>query len=440
MSILTRFFNQKRKKRYKADDIVDQEIDLKLNKRIEEIEELCATNNVNKSNFQKFLCGCSISQQASGNIKQPKHSSSQKNEERNDCLIEILTKNESESDAFKTTKPFVIRNEDRKKNKKQKTISRFSTTTDDEENTSEIINNYKPLNIRLYQHRGSHQNTCTGNNDGYPKFLTANNILTDRGCIVNIRTGSFNLGCTANSDAVNNACSKFEENKQEINKELIVPSLNVCGTSDNEEDQEYDDENCDIFEENLSEFNDHSNQIHSHSFNYMLGNNNNLLNANCNEQLDQYRRCSHDPNIEKLHKNYINNVKLLDVPTPTTSIATLTAVTSSLSICKKSSSESSFYNEVNLNTKRLCSDLNNNIELNNDDKKDNSATVARRESLKYNSKSAELLNTDNNERLNEISKVKRMRLKMNKKILKIILKLQIITSLKKTERQRMMKI
>ena len=29
----------------------------------------------------------------------------------------------------------------------------------------------------------------------YSKFLTANNLMTDRGGVVNIRTGSFNLGC-----------------------------------------------------------------------------------------------------------------------------------------------------------------------------------------------------------------------------------------------------
>lgn len=34
-----------------------------------------------------------------------------------------------------------------------------------------------------------------------------------------------------------------------------------------------------------------------------------FLTANTDQQ-DQFRRCSHDPNIEKLHKNYINNVKL----------------------------------------------------------------------------------------------------------------------------------
>jgi hypothetical protein len=37
----------------------------------------------------------------------------------------------------------------------------------------------------------------------YSKFLTGSNIITDRGCIVNIRTGSFNLGCTNNSASSN---------------------------------------------------------------------------------------------------------------------------------------------------------------------------------------------------------------------------------------------
>lgn len=38
-------------------------------------------------------------------------------------------------------------------------------------------------------------------------------------------------------------------------------------------------------------------------------NNNNLLNVSPGDQ-DQIRRCSHDPNIEKLHKTFFNNVKL----------------------------------------------------------------------------------------------------------------------------------
>lgn len=41
----------------------------------------------------------------------------------------------------------------------------------------------------------------------------------------------------------------------------------------------------------------------------LINNNNNLLNVSGNDQ-DQIRRCSHDPNIEKLHKSFFKNVKL----------------------------------------------------------------------------------------------------------------------------------
>lgn len=37
---------------------------------------------------------------------------------------------------------------------------------------------------------------------------------------------------------------------------------------------------------------------------------------------DQMRRCSHDPNIEKLHKSYINNVKLTSQVLSSVSVST----------------------------------------------------------------------------------------------------------------------
>jgi hypothetical protein len=186
-----------------------------------------------------------------------------------------------------------------------------------------------------------------------------------------------------------------------------IPQLNVCDVSENdehfleEEDEEYDDENCDNFD--LSEFNDYCTQRVSVA---SKTDQNNLLNTHTDQQ-DQFRRCSHDPNIEKLHKNYIDNVKLLDVPTPaSTSINTLTALTSSLSICKQSSSDSSFYNENSKILQECLSKKGNNSKINEcDENKQNFLTSARRESLKLNSKSAELISAEKNEKFNEILRV-----------------------------------
>ena len=489
MSLLTRFLNQKRKKRYKTrenqsveQDALEQERlqdnrnnddDNVENDKLKEIDENSSID-VNKSYFHIFLCGCSKNNIKKSKLTIKENRKSQitadgltnKNEiklvEMDKDEIKILINHDYEKpdsnfsidkiDLKKTDEDICVNEVKRNSisisypnNKKRKAIylKPAATTTDDEENTSEIEmkNNKRDLKpstgIRMYQHRGSHQNTQP--NDGFPKFLTANNILTDRGCIVNIRTGSFNLGCTANSNATtvpilavtnplmattntnnnnnnnNNTRNNYvddnkikEENEGKKNF-LIVPKLNICEVSDvdehfMDEEDEYDDENCDNFDENLSEFNDFSQQRASVISN--IGQNN-LLSIYSDQQ-DQFRRCSHDPNIEKLHKNYINNVKLLDVPTPTTSIATLTAVTSSLSICKKSSSDSSFYND---NAKLLLTTLSrnsNNSKLNEckgDEGTDKFLQEARRDSLKLNSKSAEILSTDNNEKFNEILKV-----------------------------------
>jgi hypothetical protein len=228
MSLLRRFLSQKRKKRYKTDDnIISEDGADKI-----ELEEQ-ENEGLNKSYFQRFiLCGgCSRNQKSKMIIKKNESLNKQiqiieiKDDENemilndndsnfiNKELINVeseieKTNNEEDLSDFNKIK---TNNSIKQNNKKRKTIylrlaTTATTTTTDEENTSEIDkkNNKRDFKhssgIKIFQHRGSHQ---ISQNDGFPKFLTSNNILTDRGCIVNIRTGSFNLGCTANSDAVN---------------------------------------------------------------------------------------------------------------------------------------------------------------------------------------------------------------------------------------------
>ena len=57
--------------------------------------------------------------------------------------------------------------------------------------------------------------------------------------------------------------------------------------------------------------------------------NNNLLTATLMPE-DQMRRCSHDPNIEKLHKSYINNVKLSSAAQVLSSVSVSTDNTDSM--------------------------------------------------------------------------------------------------------------
>lgn len=57
--------------------------------------------------------------------------------------------------------------------------------------------------------------------------------------------------------------------------------------------------------------------------------NSNLLTATVGPE-DQMRRCSHDPNIEKLHKSYINNVKLSSAAQVLSSVSVSTDNTDSM--------------------------------------------------------------------------------------------------------------
>lgn len=208
--------------------------------------------------------------------------------------------------------------------------------------------------------------------DYYSKFLTANNILTDRGGIVNIRTGSFNLGCQQNaisSSSLSPDNSLSPSNRRDLlNDEELIDSNEFFNSlqHDSLQHNEYMKNSL----SNYSFKNSTNHSFYSSIDNYSASNllvplllvqnrrknssaainpnkpqtnspipsihtdsNENLLfdqssnkqNTNSsslspsgnfltvsmspNEQ-DQLRRCSHDPNIEKLHKSYISNVKL----------------------------------------------------------------------------------------------------------------------------------
>jgi hypothetical protein len=153
-------------------------------------------------------------------------------------------------------------------------------------------------------------------NDSYPKFLTANNIMTDRGCIVNIRTGSFNLGCGLPSESDPDKKREYDYSMAGHVRSDNVPLLNVC------------------------DMNETADQFLTSKLRSQLTISNSPFLV-VSDQQETFRRCSHDPNIEKLHKSYINNIKLLDVPTPSgTSIKTLNNNASLSSIYKQSSSDS----------------------------------------------------------------------------------------------------
>lgn len=262
--------------------------------------------------------------------------------------------------------------------------------------------------------------------DCFSKFLTANNIKTDRGCVVNVRTGSFNLGNCQNAmssnsllspndnydDQLKNSNEFFGDNRyqqsfamrnsssnysfnppQQHHPQFIGSSLDATSASDllvplllvthgnrkNSTVATSSDtppmttsaqqsstiqfnsssilKNIDkiIFNESSKKYeksglptsttdyalvtNNNTTSADSYKTNHKTSGaavnydssttnllstntyipsstsiNNNLLVATLmppqlTEQ-DQMRRCSHDPNIEKLHISYINNVKL----------------------------------------------------------------------------------------------------------------------------------
>lgn len=217
--------------------------------------------------------------------------------------------------------------------------------------------------------------------DFYSKFLTANNIITDRG-IVNIRTGSFNLGCqpadqlklsndeltdsneffsrlndsqnefirsssnysfrTAynNSNSNNNSSDYFKSSFGGIKGDsfggasnLLVPLMLVANrrknstvsiNSKNEDscetpkkpsiqlspsDYELINSSANATPTNQSSTLGNKTSLNANSLVPSTSINNGLL-PTPNLPGEQERRCSHDPNIEKLHKTYINNVKL----------------------------------------------------------------------------------------------------------------------------------
>lgn len=265
------------------------------------------------------------------------------------------------------------------------------------ENTSQTHLNEKQESLDREENLGSMNNSGTAKiTDFYSKFLTANNLVTDRGCIVNIRTGSFNLGCQVSSPeqvSPHHTQFHFNTNKSmDSNTDDLKSSRNDLADSSDYFLNSYEssnfmkstsnysfnqkstndsniNENIDSLMENssssaanllvpllLAKNRKKSGTINSKACSnitasctdYSLSQtsspnkqpsltittstplssnsnektsnhlmipspsvNNNLLVASLgpNEQ-DQYRRCSHDPNIEKLHKTYINNVKL----------------------------------------------------------------------------------------------------------------------------------
>ncbi|RNA25423.1 hypothetical protein BpHYR1_052097 [Brachionus plicatilis] len=170
------------------------------------------------------------------------------------------------------------------------------------------------------------------------KFLTANNILTDRGCLVNIRTGSFNLGCQSTASSTSLSQDKCANDEELIDSHQFFSSLQhesseFKNSASNYSFRSYNgslESNAlnllvpflliknrrksanlreDKSNENLFFDNESSGQsaLGAAMFAQATGN---LLSVSCNADQDQLRRCSHDPNIEKLHKTYIENVKL----------------------------------------------------------------------------------------------------------------------------------
>ena len=175
------------------------------------------------------------------------------------------------------------------------------------------------------------------------KFLTANNILTDRGCLVNIRTGSFNLGCQSTASSTSLSQDKYLNDEELIDSHEFFSSLqhengDFRNSTSNYSFRSYNGslesnalnllipflliknrhKSSNLREEKSNEnlyFKNQSNNEFkmAKSGKNTLGismANSNLLSASCNTDQDQVRRCSHDPNIEKLHKTYIENVKL----------------------------------------------------------------------------------------------------------------------------------
>ncbi|CAF0915176.1 unnamed protein product [Brachionus calyciflorus] len=206
------------------------------------------------------------------------------------------------------------------------------------------------------------------NQNHHSKFLTANNILTERGGLVNIRTGSFNLGCqqsAASSSSLSQDkylnddelidSNEFFNSLQHENHEfrnsvsnysfknsasyslddnsafnLLVPFLLI---KNRRKSSNLTDANKLLINSNDYLCDEGKNLTSNSSTDYSLKNSSIILNQkNCSSlksnslsintssllsplvtpsgEQDQVRRCSHDPNIEKLHKSYIENVKL----------------------------------------------------------------------------------------------------------------------------------
>lgn len=84
-------------------------------------------------------------------------------------------------------------------------IPSFSFHTDDQNdemaqsNDDLLTSKHQIQQQQQQQQKSQQQPHLLPSSAFYSKFLTGSNIITDRGCIVNVRTGSFNLGCQTNS-------------------------------------------------------------------------------------------------------------------------------------------------------------------------------------------------------------------------------------------------
>ena len=83
-------------------------------------------------------------------------------------------------------------------------IPSFSFNDDDDLTTKDNNNDSKDNLENPETANNSNENLLSASSGPkltsfYSKFITGSNIMTDRGCIVNVRTGSFNLGCQVNS-------------------------------------------------------------------------------------------------------------------------------------------------------------------------------------------------------------------------------------------------
>lgn len=306
-SIIKKFFNSKKSN-------TDKE---SVNNTNESTAEKKTSAKRFSSMLQKYLCGCS------GKLKNKRDV----NKSQENIMIPIIQEELKEGS--------LISNKDDQTRVKMKLLSVKVTTSIEQLNETKIIETIKRSSVKR---NNNTLHPTMAYESSYPKLVTSNNILTDRGCLVNIRTGSFNLGT---------------ENVSQKSNMHQVPSFNVS-LHDSDVDK---------------------------SANESIKQTTNVQYLNVFDTQDNLRRSSHDPTIEKLHKNYINNIKLLNVPTPNTSVATL--------------SDASFFNEDSKhNTNNLLNV--NKIQIDNS----NNKTIASASTGICNSKSAEVLLT-----INDLTKV-----------------------------------